>query len=253
MRILTLDIETSPHEVYAFNVWQQNIAANQIIAPTAMLTWAAKWKGERKIQFREWADEDFHETLHHMLNEADLIVGYNQDKFDIPHINREFVERGFHPTRPVPTVDLLTQVIRKRFKFPHNRLDYVAQRILGETKLETGGPAFMRGDPKAIKLMERYNKKDVRLTEQLYVKLLPWIKNHPYVGGSDIIILDDDIRYECPACGGTNTRKERPRRTRCFGTNTRKERPRRTRCFAIRLVYCNDCGSWSDGKRKKLQ
>jgi hypothetical protein len=216
MRILTLDIETSPHEVYAFNVWQQNIAANQIIAPTAMLTWAAKWKGERKIQFREWADEDFHETLHHMLN--------------------------VHPTRPVPTVDLLTQVIRKRFKFPHNRLDYVAQRILGETKLETGGfelwPAFMRGDPKAIKLMERYNKKDVRLTEQLYVKLLPWIKNHPYVGGSDIIILDDDIRYECPACGGTNTRKERPRRTRCF---------------AIRLVYCNDCGSWSDGKRKKLQ
>lgn len=240
MKILTLDIETSPHEAYAFNVWQQNIAPGQIITPTGMMTYAAKWLDERQPVYRTWTDPDFHDTLHDMLNEADLVIGYNHDKFDLRHINREFVERGYLPTKPVPTVDML-KVVKKRFNFPHNRLDYVAQRILGETKLETGGfelwPAFIAGDEKAKRLMKKYNIKDTVLTEKLYVKLRPWIWNHPYMAGSDVVIDDSDLIYSCPTCGGTHIDRSRQRRTRCF---------------AIRVNNCRDCGAWFDGKRKKL-
>ena len=239
MKILTIDIETSPHEGYAFNVWQHNMLPNQIINPTGMMTYAAKWLGDKSVVYRTWTDDDFHDTLYRLLNEADLIIGYNHDKFDLRHINREFVERGYLPPKPTPTVDLL-KIVKKHFNFPHNRLDYVAQRILGETKLETGGfelwPAFMKGDPKALKLMKKYNTKDTVLTEKLYVKLRPWITNHPYMGGGGVVIPDADILYECPTCSGY----------------AHFQAQRRTRCYAIRLNNCKNCGTWFDGKRKKL-
>jgi len=238
-RILTLDIETSPHKAYAFGVWQENILPAKIIEPTRMLTWAAKFKGERTTYYDTYRSPLYLEGLSDLLNEADIIVHYNGDKFDMPHINREFIEAGIAPPRPCPTIDLL-KVVRKRFKFPHNRLDYVCGVLLDEHKLETGGfelwPAFMGGDLKAQRVMERYNKRDVRLTERLYTHLREWILNHPY-GGSTHEVDDASVTYECPACGSTNTTKERPRRTRCY---------------SIRVVRCSDCGSWSDGRRKKI-
>lgn len=240
MKILTLDIETSPHQGYSFQVWQTNIAPGQIIAPTQMLTWSAKWKGARKCIFRKWTDGDFLDKLHELLNEADIIVTYNGDKFDLRHINREFLEAGLFPTRPVASVDML-KVVKKHFAFPHNRLDYVASRLLGETKLETGGfdlwTAFMSGDRKAERLMERYNKRDIVLTEKLYIKLLPWITNHPYALDYEVDIGDENVDYRCPACGSRAIERQRPRRTRCY---------------AIRVNRCTVCGSFHDGKRKKL-
>ena len=239
MKILTLDIETSPHEAYAFQVWQANISSGQIIAPTYMLSWSARWLGSKRAPIiRTCYEADHHELLHELLNEADMVVGYNQDKFDLRHINREFVERGMLPTKPVASVDML-KVVKNRFLFPHNRLDYVAKQILGEQKLETGGfdlwPAFMQGDKKAIRLMKKYNQKDVVLTERLYVKLRQWVKNHPNMCDFEID-FGEEPEYSCPTgCGGKVVRKDQ----------------RRTRCFAIRQLQC-ECGHWHEGKRKKL-
>lgn len=241
-RILTLDIETSPHEGYAFDVWGNNMTPDKIIQPTAMLSFAAKWRGDPQSRtvYRSYFETDMHDQLYRMMNDADMIVGYNHDKFDLRHINRELVERGYKPPRPVPTVDLL-KVVKKRFNFPHYRLDYVASVLLGEKKLETGGfdlwPAFMAQDPKALRVMKRYNIKDTVLTEKLYDRLLPWIPNHPYLGGGDIIIDDADVVYECPTC--ENKHNHVPDQ-------------RRTRCFTIRVNQCGNCGTWFDGRRKKI-
>lgn len=242
-KILTLDIETSPHKGYAFNVWQNNMLPNQIIKPTQMLTWSAKWIADKPARtvYRDLDSPDFLTKLHDMMGDADLIVGYNHDKFDLRHINREFVEEGLLPPRPCATVDLL-KVVKRRFCFPHNRLDYVCSVLLDERKLETGGfdlwPAFMDGDKKARKLMQRYNKQDVLLTEKLYKFLRPWIINHPYIGGPPVHIDDAFETYRCPSCHTDDS--------------TQKERPRFTRCFAIRQVNCTSCGAWFDGKRKKV-
>jgi len=243
MNILTFDIETAPAEAYAWQMWKTNIAPTQIIAPGYTLSWAAKWLGEpaRKTVYRSvWDKGDFISELHDLLNEADAVVGYNSDKFDLRHMNREFTQIGLGPVRPLASIDLY-KIVKRNFNFPYYRLDYVSQKLLGAKKLDTGGfdlwPAFMKKDPKALKKMQQYNIKDVLLTEKLYTYLLPWVKNHPFVGDGDIIIPDSDVTYECPACGSTDTQKERPRRTRCFG---------------IRVVRCGNCGSWSEGQRKKL-
>jgi uncharacterized protein YprB with RNaseH-like and TPR domain len=215
---------------------------NQIDKPTQMLTWAAHWLGEPKgkVVYRKWDDPDFLTKLHEMLDEADMTVGYNHAKFDHRHINREFVLNSLPPTRPVPMVDML-KVVKQRFMFPHNRLDYVAGEILGERKLETGGfdlwPAFMAGEAKAEKTMRKYNIQDTLLTERLYKKLRPWVNNHPNVGEFSVKFADHGDDYQCECCGSTNISLERPRRTRCF---------------AIRVVKCNTCGHHQDGSRKKL-
>ena len=239
MKILTLDIETSPNKGWAFNVWQNNMLANQIIEPTKMLTWAAKFLG-KKVEYRTFEDPDFHTKLYDMWNHADAIVTYNGDKFDLRHIKREFVTHKFPPPRPPASIDLI-KTVKQNFCFPHNSLAYVGSKLLGETKLETGGfdlwPSFMDGDPKARRVMERYNKKDTTLTEKLYLYLRPWIKNHPYLNELPAHLGDEDYEYECPACGSWDTEHKRPRRTRCF---------------AIRLVSCNKCGHWADGTRKKM-
>jgi DNA polymerase elongation subunit (family B) len=239
-RILTLDIETSPNMSYTWGMWQQNVATNQLIQPTEMLTVAAKFLGERSVWYGEMRYDDKPlNTLHNLMEEADMIVGYNSDKFDLRHINREFAQANLSPVRPVPTVDLL-KVVKKNFLFPHNRLDYVAGVLLDERKLETGGfdlwTGYMSGDNRARRLMKKYNVQDVRLTEKLYLRLRPYVSNHPYLSGTEVDFGDEPV-YTCPSCGGNHIADQRQRRTRCF---------------AIRQNRCASCGHWFDGKRKKL-
>jgi len=204
-----------------------------------MLCWAAKFVGEKPV-YRSFRDPDFLPLLREMLNGADIVVTYNGSKFDMLHVNREFAEADIPPARPCAHIDLLA-VVKKTFKFPSNRLEYVAKVLLDIHKLDTGGfglwPAFMKGDEKAQRLMQRYNVQDVRVTERLYLFLRPWIKNHPYAGGQVPEIDDYEEPYECRACGSRSQTLHRPRRTRCY---------------AIRVLECKDCGHWHDGKRRKL-
>ena len=82
---------------------------------------------------------------------------------------------------------------------------------------------LLAGDEKAWRAMAKYNRQDVRLTEQLYDRLRPWIWNHPHLArladqraacnkchdGGDLeragTYLAQQIRYQqfrCRRCGG---------------------------------------------------
>jgi len=90
------------------------------------------------------------------------------------------------------------KVARRRFRFPIKKLGHVADELGLGHKLQTGGFQLwldvMAGDAKARRKMKRYNVQDVKLTEQVYLRLLPWVPNHPHVGlfGAD---------GGCPMCG----------------------------------------------------
>ena len=47
--------------------------------------------------------------------------------------------------------------------------------------------------------MVEYNKKDVAILEQIYLRLRPWIKGHPNVG----VYMENDS-VTCPYCGSIN-------------------------------------------------
>lgn len=225
-----LDIETAPATAYVWRLFDENIGIDQLIAPSRMLCWAAKWyrggwrsadeRGDRRAML---------EILHELLSEADAVVTYNGDRFDLPKINGEFVAAGLDPVPPIPSIDLYRTA--KQLGYQSNKLLFVSKHLgIGE-KVDTGGfklwADVMAGDQRAWTKMLRYNKQDVALLERLYTKLRPYIKTHPML---------HTRRECCPACGSAKVQRRGNRRTRAF---------------AIERLNCQGCGSWFDGRRHK--
>ena len=235
-RILTLDIETSPNIAHVWGLFQQNVSLPQLQEMGQVIAFAAKWYGKDRILFHS-DHHDGHAAMvaaaWRLLDEADVVVHYNGTKFDIPHLQREFVVAGLGPTSPFQQVDLL-KVVRKRFRFPSNKLDHVSRELGLDGKVaHTGHDLWvkcMAGDAKAWSLMRRYNRQDVRLTEELYDRLRPWLTGHPNLG------LWQDGEQVCPNCGSRDLQSR--------GLV-------RTRLTAYRRLYCTACGSWSRSSRRE--
>jgi predicted RNA-binding Zn-ribbon protein involved in translation (DUF1610 family) len=201
---LTLDIETAPNTGYCWGLWQQNISLNQLIESGYILCWAAKWTDKKGIFSRSKGDADFLTCLHALLSEADAVIHWNGQRFDMPWVHSEMLLAGILPPSPYKQIDLL-RTVRSQFKFPSNKLDYVSQALgLGH---KTKGMSMddwkgcMANDEKSWKKMLSYNKKDVALTEKCYFRLLPWIKNHPNINLHEPLQRDS---MKCPTCGSEN-------------------------------------------------
>lgn len=167
-------------QVYAWGLWDQNISIDQIIKPTEMLCFGARWLDGKKVIFKSVHHDGkkaMLEELHKLMNEADALVGWNSAAFDHKHINREFLENGMLPPSPVKDLDLMS-ITKSNFQFPSNKLDYVAQALGVGSKVKHSGFSLwikcMEGDDKAWKEMKKYQIQDVNLLVDLYYHLLPW-------------------------------------------------------------------------------
>lgn len=233
MKILLLDIESSPNTAHVWGLWQQNVSINQLMESSYVLCYAAKWLNDDKIIFdsvHKSKPKKMLKGIHGLLDEADAVVHYNGTKFDIPTLNKEFLLHRYSPPSPYKQIDLL-RVVRSQFRFPSNKLDYVAQRLgLGKKQEHEGHELWvkcMNGDRNAWQRMQDYNIQDVVLLEDLYNTILPWIKNHP----------NQNLHSEsicCPNCGQQNLQK---RGTAISSTGT------------YQRYQCKSCGSWSQGTK----
>ena len=207
MRILLLDIETRPLLGWVWGIWKQNISATQQLKEDwQIITWAAKWYGDDYTYYAtaegKKDDKECLEDLWHLLDEADVVIAHNGDKFDIPKINARFLQHGITPPSPYKTVDTL-KVAKANFRLTSNRLDYIAGVLGYGGKVETGGMDLwircMEGDRAAWKQMLIYNIHDVQLLEWVYETLRPWVKGHP-----NVALYGDGEETACPACGSTH-------------------------------------------------
>lgn len=207
MKLLFLDIESSPNSAYCWGLWDQNIGINQIIDSSKVLCWSAKWHGDKKIYY-SGNDTDEHSVMiaqiHALIEEADVVCTYNGNRFDIPTLHKEFVILGLPPPAPSKSLDLF-KIIRKTFKFPSNKLDYVAQKLgLGSKVKHEGFELWIKcmdGDEAAWKKMQKYNKQDVVLLEKLYERILPWLSGHFNVN------LYNGTSDACPSCGSNHVQR----------------------------------------------
>jgi len=128
---------------------------------------------------------------------------HNCDKFDIPRLNSRFIIHDLHPPLPYQSIDTLKH-IRRQFGFTSNKLDYVNKLLNLERKTDTGGfelwERCMLGEQSALDEMEGYNINDVRILEETYLHIRPWIKPHPNMG---LFILDEN-QHRCPSCGSAD-------------------------------------------------
>lgn len=208
----------------------------QLLESGEVMCFAAKFKDEDSTIFRS-TFHDGKETMvsaaHELLDEADAVIHYNGMRFDIPHLNREFVEAGLTPPSPYAQIDLL-RVVKKQFRFPSNKLDYVTKALGLDHKFQNSGHQLwakcMAGDYQAWEEMKKYNIQDVVITEQLYDRLLPWIPSHPNPG-----LYDGTEEDCCPNCGSTDLRKE----GKAY-----------TASSVFQRYSCNPCGRWSRGNKR---
>lgn len=233
-KVLVLDIETRPAIGYSWRAYDTSFSPDQVIDGGGMMCVGAKWLGEKGVFFfSDWQHGHYEMLiqLHALLSEADAVIHFNGDKFDMPKIEGEFALAGMSPP-PTPTnIDVLKTV--KKFGLFMNRLAYVGPLFKVGSKIKHEGftlwTSVLAGDPKAQRRMERYCLQDVRLLERLYLKIRPFIRNHPHMGNT-----------KSGACGGCGSHKMHSRGYR------------RTKAFRIQRLQCQDCGAWQDGRREKM-
>lgn len=239
MNILLYDVETSPNLAQVFGLFNQNLSIKQVRESSRVICWAAKWYGKPKIYYNSIHKSpsfDMVDQLHGLLSEADAVCHYNGRSFDTKIMNREFLLHDLNPPEPSHEIDLLN-VVRKRFKFPSNKLDFVCQELgLGGKTDHEGFELWVKcleGDSAAWKRMERYNKNDVKMLEKLYEKLLPWIQTHP----NHALYTDTD----------------RPLCTNCGSAKVQSRGYDKTKTQMYRRFQCQECFTWLRSRFNETQ
>ena len=192
-KILLWDLETAPNISYTWP-GKYEVDVIDFVRPWYALTFAYKWLGDRKVggyslpMFKGYKqdkanDRALMQKLWSLMNEADIVVGHNAAAFDNKSAFARFLYHNFQPPAPFKTVDTLL-IARNGFKFNSNKLDDLGQHFgFGHKMIHTGFDmwrgCFERDERRSWKLMLEYNKRDVELLEKVYLRLRPWMKNHP--------------------------------------------------------------------------
>lgn len=214
-------------------MWDENISPDQLVDEGGLLCFCANWHGEKEFMFfSEWDDgaQGMAEAALKLLTEADAVVTYNGDRYDIPKLRGTIVLAGLQPPPAVASIDLIKVV--KKFGFVMNRLAYIGPLLKVGGKMKHEGfrlwRSVMEGDEKARARMKKYNIQDVKLLVQLYNRVKPFILNHPHLG---------DEKGACGSCGSKYVQLRGWRRTKFF---------------KVRRMQCSSCGSWQEGTRVKI-
>ena len=209
VKILTIDVERFAGRWRSWDNMPRFLRADQMLQPPRIFCFAAKWLHEKKaITFDE---RDGHrqmiEAAWELLSEADAIVTYNGTKADVPWINEHFLDYNLGPAAPFKHIDLIKSN-RARFNLPYRSLDYLAGRVVGSHKEKTDFSLWdlcEAGDDAAYDRMLSYNRKDVALTEQLMLEMLPWLTDLPHMG----VLIGEGNNQRCYACGREITEAQR--------------------------------------------
>lgn len=228
-KILLYDLEVSRSIVEGYgNKWEFKVV--KTIRPQILMCYAYKWLGDKNIRFVTIHDyhtyKEFVQSLADRLDEADIAVAHNLNKFDDKMSFRFFIKDDIAPPSPYHKIDTL-QVARGHFKFESNSLNDLAEYLdIGSKEKITYADLeddFLNNPTwKIIKKMEKYNKKDIVLLEGIYLKMRPYMKNHP-----NIAVIDD--AGGCPKCGS----HERQYRGYSY-----------TKTGVYRNIFCKGCKGW---------
>lgn len=240
-KILIFDIETMANLGWIWGKYEQNVIEYEQEWYT--LCFAYKWLHEKKIHtvsIRDFPlykkdktnDQELVKAIWKLFDEADIVMAHNGDSFDIKKMYARFLFHKMLPPSPVKSIDT-KKIAKKHFNFNSNKLDDLC-RILGiGRKTPHTGWDLWKGcyndDDKSWRMMLKYNKNDVLLLEELYLRLLPYITNHPNL----------NIFTEINGCPN------------CMSSNVHKRGVKMGLIRAVQRFQCQDCGSWSHGESLK--
>jgi hypothetical protein len=207
-RILFLDLETKPLISYTWGIWDQNIGLNQIKEDWSILSFAAKWRGDKKVIYSDnrkskdlMNDKKLMQELWELLDEADIIVTQNGKSFDEKKFNARFAFHGIRKPSSYKHYDT-KRLCKKYFSLTSYSLAYLCEYFKLKHKKLTHAkfPGMelwkecIKGNNKAWEEMREYNIHDILTLEDLFNIIEPWEPSINYN------IYTDDLIYRC-SCG----------------------------------------------------
>jgi predicted RNA-binding Zn-ribbon protein involved in translation (DUF1610 family) len=135
------------------------------------------------------------------------------------------------PPSPFKIIDTLITA-KKEFRLFSNKLQYIAD-VLGcsAKKKHEKFPGFdlwlqcLKQNDEAWAEMGEYNIQDVTTLEEVYLKMRPFMRNHP-----NVAVKGEEGGHVCPKCGGVHLQ-----RRGFYNTNVGK----------YQRYQCMSCKGWS--------
>jgi len=231
MKRLFWDIETSPCTAYIWRPgYKIRVPNENVIKKGAIICIAYKWEGKNKTHAMSWLDGNDRPMVAAFLEvakTADELVAHNGDKFDMKWVRTQCVRHEIPAPPQLKTVDTLT-ICRRYFNFTSNRLNDIAQDLLGDQKIHTEFEWWKeidQGNEETLKKMVRYCRKDVRLLEKVYEKIAPFAVHKTHVG-----VQLGNGKWSCAWCGSKKVKTSKINYT-AMGT----QRPQ---------MKCKKCGRY---------
>lgn len=210
-KVLVFDIETLPLIVRAWGTGKQYISHDSIIHDYVILSWSAKWLMSpdtmadvlTPTEAIERDDKRIVEKMWRLLDKADVVIYQNGDRFDRPKLNSRFLYHGFPPPTPYGSIDTL-RASQAAFGMSSNRLDYLTHYAGLQRKIPTDYQLWIdceAGKKQALRNMLTYNKNDIWILEDYYLRIRAWIPNHPNFSAYTHKYVDIDAgEHSCPIC-----------------------------------------------------
>jgi len=218
VKVLCFDLETFPILGAVWSLWNNNVGISQIERDWSILSYAAKWVGSgmivenvmyNDVRFQADINDDtiLLAELWELLNEADIVLTKNGDRFDIPKLNARFVMNGFPPPSHYKSIDL-DKICKRHFGFTSRKLEYLSSELNEKFKklkhskfagYEMWKQCLAR-NIEAFDECKEYNKHDVLATEELYYTLAPWSDKLP-----SFHLYSENEEWKCN-CGNTKVK-----------------------------------------------
>jgi DNA polymerase elongation subunit (family B) len=246
-KIVIFDLETLPNLLEALKVWTQlSQYPGKTMRATITTIICAGWKyygGSKTECINAWdfpkrwkndVNDDFMvcKKIYDVLKDTDAVVTYNGKRFDWKFLQTRLAFHGLPFLGKIHHIDCCN-IARGNLFALNNKLGTIGELLADDKKLaHTGWKLWVdtyHKCPKALKLMEKYCKQDVKLLEKVFKKMLPFINNMPNHN-----LYKSEAQYKkgvkvCPNCGSE----------KIYHNGVRS-----TKTVIYRRMNCKDCGTW---------
>ena len=209
-RVMIYDIETSRTKAWVWWTGKQYIGHHQLIDEPSIITISWKWLGSEEIKFLTWdkdhSDKKLVEDFLVEYNKADMVIGYNNDRFDNRWVNARAMKYGLDVNTFVRSYDIMKEE-KKVFRVPSYSMAYMAkysnvvhkqghEGIHMWNMIQTGTP---EEQAEYLEKMVAYNIGDIAATEELYFRLRKYFGHRMHFG-----VFNGGEKFSCPDTGSMN-------------------------------------------------
>lgn len=208
IRRLFFDIETSYFTVPVYSFGKVYVGSDYVFREKKIICICYKWQGSDEVHSLVWNqkkqdDSKLIKDFIQVIKKADEMVAHNGDRFDIRELRTRALLTKNLMFPVYRTLDTLKKS-RQYFRFPSNKLDYLAKVMTGEGK--TGDSALKLGvaicehnDLDALNSMVEYCKNDVIILEDVYTVISPYIYHN-----TNMAVIHGGDKWHCPECTSDN-------------------------------------------------